>query len=349
MPAGRWWFSRSLRQRKRHDRVAFGPWARRDPDRLLNVQRWREVRNTPDGWPGGVVTIGFFDGVHRGHQQIIARAVERAHRAGEPALVLTFDPHPAEVIHPGSHPALLTTPEFKVELLERLGVDAVCVQSFTPEFSLVSPEDFVHDMLRRQLRPSVVVVGENFTYGHRAAGNLESLRRSGAAEDFAVEGVRLVREDDHVLSSTHIRARIAEGDVVTAARALGRDHRVEGTVVHGDARGRTIGYPTANLETTRYAAVPADGVYAGHAVRSGDRYPAAISIGTNPTFDGTDRRVEAYLLDFDDDLYGARLAFEFTERLRPTLRFDSVGDLVAQMAADVTATRKITAVTGSQR
>ncbi|ONH36539.1 bifunctional riboflavin kinase/FAD synthetase [Protofrankia sp. BMG5.30] len=313
------------------------------------MQWWREVRNTPDDWPGGVVTIGFFDGVHRGHQQIITRAVERGRQAGEPVLVLTFDPHPAEVISPGSHPPLLTTPDFKIELLGRLGVDAVCVQSFTPEFSLVSAADFVHDMLRPRLRPSVVVVGENFTYGHRAEGNLESLRRAGETEGFAVEGVRLVREDDHVLSSTHIRARIAEGDVATAARALGRDHRIEGIVVHGDARGRTIGYPTANLLTTRYAAIPADGVYAGYVLRAAERCPAAISIGTNPTFDGADRRVEAYLLDFDGDLYGAQLAFEFTERLRPTLRFDSVGDLITQMAADVTATRKITAAAGPGR
>ncbi|WP_322752127.1 bifunctional riboflavin kinase/FAD synthetase [Frankia sp. Cas3] len=305
------------------------------------MQRWRGVLETPDDWPGGVVTIGFFDGVHRGHQQIIRRAVERAHRAGQLAVVLTFDPHPAEVIRPGSHPALLTTPAFKAELLERLGVDALCVQPFTPEFSRVPADGFVHDMLLHRLRPSAVVVGENFTYGHRAAGNLETLRCSGVTDGFAVEGVRLLRADDHVLSSTHIRACIADGDVVTAARALGRDHRVEGIVVHGDARGRAIGYPTANLATTAYAAVPADGVYAGHAVWSGKRYPAAISIGTNPTFDGTQRRVEAYLLDFDDDLYDAHLAFEFTERLRPTLRFDSVADLVAQMAADVLATRKI--------
>ncbi|WP_239309943.1 MULTISPECIES: bifunctional riboflavin kinase/FAD synthetase [unclassified Frankia] len=313
------------------------------------MQRWRGVRDTPDDWPGGVVTIGFFDGVHRGHQQIVSRAVERAHRAGQPAAVLTFDPHPAEVIRPGSHPPLLTTADFKAELLGRLGVDALCVQPFTPEFSRVPPEEFVHDMLLRRLRPSAVVVGENFTYGHRAAGNLETLRRDGAADGFAVEGVRLLREDDHVLSSTHIRACIAEGDVATAARALGRDHRVEGIVVHGDARGRTIGYPTANLATTAYAAIPADGVYAGHAVWPGKRYPAAISIGSNPTFDGTERRVEAYLLDFDDDIYDAHLAFEFAERLRPTLRFDSVTDLVAQIAADVLATRKITSLSAASQ
>ncbi|WP_131747913.1 bifunctional riboflavin kinase/FAD synthetase [Frankia sp. Cppng1_Ct_nod] len=310
------------------------------------MQRWRGVQNTPDDWPGGVVTIGFFDGVHRGHQQIIESAVGRAHRAGRPAAVLTFDPHPAEVIRPGSHPPLLTTPEFKAELLEGLGVDALCVQPFTPEFSRLSPEEFVHDVLRRRLRPNAVVVGENFTYGHRAAGNLATLRGGGATNGFAVEGVRLLREDEHVLSSTHIRARIAEGDVVTAARALGRDHRVEGAVVRGDARGRTIGYPTANLSTTAHAAVPADGVYAGHAVWSGKRQPAAISIGTNPTFNGTERRVEAFLLDFDDNLYGTYLAFEFSERLRPTLRFDSVEELVTQMAADVAVTRKITAVSG---
>jgi riboflavin kinase/FMN adenylyltransferase len=297
------------------------------------------VDATPADWAGGVVTIGFFDGVHLGHRRIIGRAVERARLAGERALVLTFDPHPVEVLRPGTHPALLTTLRFKADLIEVLGVDALCVQPFTPELSRVTADDFAREFLRGRLRASAVVVGENFTYGHKAAGDLDTLRASGQQEGFAVEGVRLVRDDVAALSSTAIRRRIAAGEVEAARVALGRHHRVEGVVVHGDARGRAIGFPTANLELTPWAAVPDDGIYAGWAQWAGGRRPAAISIGTNPTFDGVDRRVEAYLLDFDGDLYGQYMAFEFASRLRPTLRFDSVDELVAQMARDVDATR----------
>ncbi|CAO5148771.1 Riboflavin kinase / FMN adenylyltransferase [Frankia sp. AiPs1] len=289
-----------------------------------------------------MVTIGFFDGVHLGHRRIIGQAVARGHERGQRALALTFDPHPGEVLRPGSHPALLTTLRYKTELLAAIGVDALCVQPFTTEFSQVSATDFVREILLRQLRASVVVVGENFTYGHRAAGSLATLAADGAAAGFEVDGVRLVRAGAQVLSSTEIRRRVADGDVEAAEAALGRPHRVEGVVVHGDARGRTIGYPTANVEVTPWAAVPADGVYAGFACWAGRRQPAAISIGTNPTFAGRERRVEAFLLDFDGDLYGAYMAYEFTHRLRPTLRFESVDELVIQMAADVERTRAVT-------
>ncbi|MBL7501302.1 bifunctional riboflavin kinase/FAD synthetase [Frankia sp. CNm7] len=306
---------------------------------------WRGLDNTPDDWRGGVVTIGFFDGVHLGHRKIIGLAVERAKELGVPSLVLTFDPHPAEVVRPGSHPALLTTLEFKAELLEAIGVDALCVQPFTLEFSEVTADEFAAKILAETLRAQVVVIGENFTYGHRAAGKIDTLVRSGAELGFKVEGVSLLHEDEPetpVLSSTHIRAQVVEGDVAGAAHGLGRLHRVEGVVVHGDARGRTIGYPTANLQETPWAAVPADGVYAGFACWRGRRQPAAISIGTNPTFAGRERRVEAYLLDFDGDLYGEYMAFEFVAQLRPTLKFDSVEALVSQMALDVEATRTAT-------
>jgi riboflavin kinase/FMN adenylyltransferase len=297
------------------------------------------VAATPAAWPGGVVTIGFFDGVHEGHRRIIGRAVERARAAGERALVLTFDPHPVEVLRPGNHPALLTTLRHKAELIEALGVDALCVEPFTPDLSRVQADDFARDVLAGRLRATAVVVGENFTYGHKAAGDVETLKASGDREGFAVEGIGLVRERESALSSTAIRRHVAAGEVEAARVALGRDHRVEGVVVHGDARGRAIGFPTANLRLTPWAAVPEDGIYAGWASWSGGRRAAAISIGTNPTFEGTQRRVEAHLLDFDGDLYGRYMAFEFTARLRPTERFDSVDALVAQIARDVDATR----------
>jgi riboflavin kinase/FMN adenylyltransferase len=313
------------------------------------VRWWRGLDNTPVDWRGGVVTIGFFDGVHLGHRKIIGRAVERAKELGVPSLALTFDPHPAEVVRPGSHPTLLTTLQFKAELLGAIGVDALCVQPFTLEFSEVTADEFAAKILAETLQARAVVVGENFTYGHRAAGKVDTLVRSGAELGFDVEGVSLLHEDAPngapVLSSTHLRSQIAEGDVAGAAHGLGRLHRVEGVVVHGDARGRTIGYPTANLQTTPWAAIPADGVYAGFACWRGRRQPAAISIGTNPTFAGRERRVEAFLLDFDGDLYGEYMAFEFVARLRPTLKFDSVDELVSQMALDVEASRTATTVT----
>ncbi|KPM57194.1 riboflavin kinase [Frankia sp. R43] len=306
------------------------------------MRRWRGVENTPQDWPGGVVTIGFFDGVHLGHRRIVGRAVELARQRGQRSTVLTFDPHPAEVLRPGTHPAQLTTLRYKAELLAAIGVDALCVAPFTLEFSRIPAEEFVRQVLVGRLRATAVVVGENFTYGHRALGNVESLARDGQAEGFEVEGIGLVRADEKVLSSTEIRRRVAAGDVEGAAAALGRPHRVEGVVVHGDARGRTIGYPTANLQCAPWSAIPDDGVYAGFASWSDQRRAAAISIGTNPTFEGRDRRVEAFLLDFDGDLYGEYMTYEFTRRLRPTLRFDSVDELVEQMGRDVDATRSAT-------
>jgi riboflavin kinase / FMN adenylyltransferase len=308
----------------------------------MGVERWRGVDNVPSDWRGGVVTIGFFDGVHRGHRQIIGRAVARARETGEPAVVLTFDPHPSEVVRPGTHPALLTTPRYKAELLAEVGVDVMCVEPFTLEFSRLTPAGFVHGILLDRLAASAVVVGENFHYGHKAAGDVASLTRTGAEFGFAVEGVPLLRDGELLISSTHIRTCIHRGDVAAAAHALGREHRVEGIVVRGDARGRTIGYPTANLATTPHAAIPADGVYAGHTVRGGRRYQAAISIGTNPTFEGRERRVEAHLLDFDEDIYGEYLAVEFTGRLRGMVRFDSVDELIDQMKKDVDQTRRMT-------
>lgn len=292
-----------------------------------------------------MVTIGVYDGVHLGHRQIINRAVERAREAGQPSLVLTFDPHPSEVLRPGSHPAVLSPPRFKAALIEELGVDVLCVLPFTLEFSRLMPDEFVHEVLVDTLHASAVVVGENFTYGRKAAGNIETLAHSGRTFGFSVEGVELldVGEAHTAISSTYIRSCVAGGDVVAAARALGRPHRIEGIVVRGDRRGRELGFPTANLATTAYAAVPADGIYAGYLRREPDGKPmmAAISIGTNPTFSGRERRVEAYVLDFDDDLYGESVSLDFVERLRPTERYTTSEALVDQIDRDVKRTREL--------
>jgi riboflavin kinase/FMN adenylyltransferase len=299
------------------------------------------VDAAPAGWGRSVVTIGVFDGVHRGHQEIIAHTVRRAKELGLSSVVVTFDPHPAEVVRPGSHPAVLTESTRKAELLESLGVDVLCVIPFTVDFSHLSAETFVHDVLVEHLHASAVVVGENFRFGHKAAGDVALLERLGRTFGFTVEGAPLVSsEPATVVSSTYIRACVDAGDVAEAARALGRPHRVEGIVVRGDERGRELGYPTANLLTAAHAAVPADGVYAAWLVRRGvSPACAAVSIGTNPTFAGRERRVEAYVLDFDGDLYGERVALDFVTRLREQRRYDGVEPLVAQIRQDVAETR----------
>ena len=293
-----------------------------------------------------MVTIGVFDGVHRGHQQIIGAAVARAEALGVPAVVLTFDPHPSEVVRPGSHPPMLTSQRVKAELLEGLGVDVMCVLPFTLDFSRLSPDEFVHAVLVERLHARVVIVGENFRYGQKAAGDVASLTAAGRRFGFSVEGVPLQGTEDTTWSSTYVRSCVDAGDVEGAAAALGRDHRIDGVVVRGDQRGRDLGYPTANVEPLPWSAVPADGVYAGRLLRgNGQALPAAISIGTNPTFAGRERRVEAYVLDAGPglDLYGEHVGLAFAARLRETLRFDGVEPLVAQMAQDVAQARTLLA------
>ena len=314
------------------------------------MQRWQGLADVPDGWDRSVVTIGEFDGVHTGHQRIVRRAAGLARELALPVVVVTFDPHPDEVVRPGSHPPLLSTARRRGELLAGLGVDAVLLLPFTLEFSRLGPDEFVQAVLVDRLHAARVVVGENFRFGHRAAGNVALLGELGEKYDFAAEGVPLLAGAGETISSTGIRARLAAGDVAGAARDLGRPHRVEGIVARGQRRGRSLGFPTANLETLPHTAIPADGVYAGWLASldpagiEEERWPAAISIGTNPTFDGRERTVEAYALDRDDlDLYGAHVAIDFIARLRGTVRFDSVGELVAQMHRDVDAAREITA------
>ena len=306
----------------------------------------------PSGWGRSVVTIGVFDGVHRGHQSIIAEAVAEAKQLGLPSVLITFVPHPAEVVRPGTHPAVLTTLVRRAELVEQLGIDVFCALPFTLERSKMSPAEFVHATLLDRLHVSSVVVGENFRFGHKAAGDVDSLVGFGRRFGFAARGVRLLAEHDQTLSATHVRSSVRAGDMRIANEILGRPHRLDGVVERGDQRGRELGYPTANLRTDDRAAVPADGVYAGRVVRLDewgrtlDAPPlgtAAISVGTNPTFDVRQRRVEAFVLDFTGDLYGTNLGVEFVERLRGMERYDGVDALVAQMDRDVQQTRAIMA------
>lgn len=324
------------------------------------MQRWQGLSDVPSAWGRCVVTIGVFDGVHRGHGVLIGRAVHAGRERSLPVVVLTFDPHPVEVLSPGNGPAQLTTPAHKADLLAGLGVAAVLALPFTAEMARLSPESFVHDVLVGALHADVVVVGANFTFGHRAAGKVADLVRLGAPlgltvlaqpllEQPVLEQPRLgqVRE---VVSATRIRELLGHGDVDGAAALLGHPFRADGVVVRGEQRGRSLGYPTANLQMASGAAVPADGVYAGRVVRldaggsvSGEPAlgVAAISVGTNPTFDGVRRTVEAFILDFDGDLYGEPIGVEFWHRLRGMVKFDSIDALIVQMDADVVRTREL--------
>jgi riboflavin kinase/FMN adenylyltransferase len=301
------------------------------------------VEAIPSGWGRSVVTIGVFDGLHRGHTRLVSHAVKRARERGVPCVLLTFDPHPSEVVRPGSHPAQLTTLRRRAELAEQLGVDVFFVLPFTIELSRMPADEFVHELLVERLHVAEVVVGDNFTFGHKAVGDVTLLRTLGRRFGFTAEDVGLLSQGELAFSSTYIRSCIDAGDVAAASTALGRPHRVEGIVIRGDQRGRGLGYPTANLSTPRYAAVPADGVYACRFVHRGRELPAAVSVGTNPTFSGRERRVEAFVLDLDEDFYGEQVALDFIERLRGMVRFDTSEQLVAQIADDVARTRQVLA------
>jgi riboflavin kinase/FMN adenylyltransferase len=284
-----------------------------------------------------VVPIGIFDGVHRGHQLVLARAVEAAADHDARVVVITFDPHPVAVLRPEAMPLMLTTIERRVALLKQYGADSVVVLEFNYALSQQTADEFVEQTLVERLNAIRIVVGANFRFGHRAAGDAALLRKFG----LEVDDVPLLKSGE-VLSSTRIRERVAAGDVEAAAEALGRLHFVEGPVVRGNARGRELGFPTANVAVAAGIAIPADGVYAGYLVRaSGERGKAAISIGTNPTFDGVERRVEAYVIDagHDLDLYDEHVTVEFAARLRGMERFETVDELVTQMTADVAQAR----------
>lgn len=312
------------------------------------MQRWRGLEDIPQDWGRSVVTIGSYDGVHRGHQLIIGRAVERARSLGVPSVVVTFDPHPSEVVRPGSHPPLLAPHHRRAELIAELGVDAVLVLPFTAEFSKLSPAEFVVKVLVDKLHAKLVVEGPNFRFGHRAAGNVDFLRELGGTYDFDVEVIDL-----HVsgeaggglpFSSTLTRRLVAEGDVAGAMEILGRPHRVEGVVVRGAQRGRELGFPTANVETLPHTAIPADGVYAGWLTVDGEAMPAAISVGTNVQFDATERTVEAYAIDrVGLDLYGMHAAVDFLAYLRGMEKFASIDALLDRMAQDVKQARDLVA------
>jgi riboflavin kinase/FMN adenylyltransferase len=302
---------------------------------------------------GSAVTIGAYDGVHLGHRHLIERLCELAGSRGLASALVTFDRHPATVVRPESAPPLLTDLDQKLELLATTGIDRAVVVTFDRRRAEESAEDFVEEVLVAALGARLVVVGEDFHFGHGRKGNVALLRDMGAQLGFEVLGLGLEADaGGEAVSSTRIRSLLAAGDVKRAGDLLGRHHQVRGIVVHGDGRGGTeLGFPTANVEVPATLAVPAEGIYACWYERAdGSVHQAAASLGQRPTFGaagGGGRPVlEAYLLDFEGDLYGERARVSFVERLRDDRRFDSVQALVAQMQRDVEAARTVLAADG---
>jgi len=311
------------------------------------MRRWFDLAEVDSALTPSVVAIGVFDGVHRGHQDLISRAKDVATSKGISLIAVTFYPHPRSVV--GNNPPLaLASLDFRLTLLERCGVDATLVLPFTKELASLSPDDFLKKVLVENLKAQHVVVGDNFKFGFKAAGDTNYLVKFGKDNGFTTAVFERFSDGKEPWSSTRARNYIENGEVDKAALVLGRFPRLEGIVVHGDHRGRELGYPTANLETPLQMSVPEDGIYAGYLVRSktNEVLPAAISIGTNPTFDGKEKRVEAYALDRTDlDLYGEQVSFDFVKQIRKTVKFDSVDALVSQMGRDVEETRRLTSHT----
>lgn len=309
------------------------------------MQIWRDVDDVPADLGRTVVSIGNFDGVHRGHAHVLRQARETADRLGiDTVVAVTFDPHPMAVLRPEHAPPTLTSIETRARLLETAGVDAALVVPFDRAIAAWSPTDFIDRILVDALHAGAVVVGANFRFGARAAGDVATLVEAGATRGFETVGVTL-DGGPQVWSSTYVRQCLATGDVAGASEALGRPFTVRGVVIEGDKRGRELGYPTANVPIPPVDAGPADGVYAGWLTRldTGERYPAAISVGSNPTFEGErERRVESYVLDRDDlELYGVEVEVAFTEHLRGQVKFDGVEALLDTMAGDVRRAREV--------
>jgi riboflavin kinase/FMN adenylyltransferase len=286
-------------------------------------------------------TIGFFDGVHRGHQAVFRRTVDVARSRGLTPVAVTFDRHPREIYAPGTDPPLLTTLERKAELIAALGIEALVVLEFTEAFSRWPPEAFVDRVLVDGLKAAHTVVGSNFTFGYKAMGNLATLTDLGAARGFSVEGMALLKLGGQAVSSSSVREALLAGDLAWPTTALARRFAVDGRVTSGAGRGAGLGYPTANLEVPPKMLIPAEGVYAGRALLGGEAYVAAINVGTNPTFGGEPLHIEGFLLDFEGDLRGEAIAFEFWARLREEMRFESAEDLVRQIKGDVERTRSV--------
>ncbi|MDQ4502710.1 bifunctional riboflavin kinase/FAD synthetase [Sinomonas sp. ASV322] len=324
------------------------------------VHIWRGLDEVPDDFGPAAVTVGNFDGVHRGHQQVLAQLERTARESGSKTVAVTFDPHPAQVHRPDTAPDLIMGIEDRIAALLAFGLDAVLVLHYTLEFAQQTAEEFVKNVFVDGLRASAVVVGHDVRFGRGNTGDLRTMEELGRKHGFDVVVVEEFTEKDpeptepaddgeeRRCSSTWVREALDRGDVRTAAEILGRPHAIHGEVVHGAARGRALGFPTANLAHDSIGHIPADGIYAGWLLdAAGTRWPAAISVGSNPTFAGVARQVEAHVLDRPDespddfDLYGQNVVVEFVERLRGMVAYRGPEALVEQMKVDVDQARRI--------
>lgn len=292
---------------------------------------------------GGFVAIGTFDGVHRGHQKIIGTMAAQARAAGVPGAVLTFRPHPLGVIDPAVAPREITTFEDRLRLMGELGVDAVLTVRFTPAFAAISAQSFVTEILAEALRVAGVFIGFNFRFGAGGRGGVDLLRTLGTNHGFMVHAFKPICVGGELVSSSLIREKLSAGEVSTAGTLLGRPPFVRGKVVHGDGRGRALGFPTANLSVAENVLLPLGGVYAGRVFLGGEPLPAVMNLGTRPTFGPGGQSFEVHLLGFSGDLYGAEILVEFIDRLRTERRFSSRDELVEQIQLDVAAARAILA------
>lgn len=308
------------------------------------MEVWRTPADIPVDFKGSVVTIGVFDGVHRGHRAVIGEAVKQAEALGLPCIVLTFDPHPGTVHNPERAVPLVISVEDRLRLLEALGVDVTYLQFYTLDYANASAEQFIAEQIAGDLKAKAVVVGEDARFGQGNSGDGELLRALGQELGFTTTLVRDLEDSSsgRRWSSTWLRELLDDGDVKAATKVLGRLHRLRGTVVHGHKRGRELGFPTANLKASSAGVVPQDGVYAGWLVRTVpgtsavENLPAAISVGTNPQFDGEKRTVEAHVLGRTDlDLYGEEISVDLVSYLRPMLSFNTVEELLHQMDDDL--------------
>jgi riboflavin kinase/FMN adenylyltransferase len=324
------------------------------------VYYWRDLDSVAEDFGPSVLTLGNFDGVHRGHQRVLEQVVDAARERAAAAVVVSFDPHPAQVHRPDSAPELIMGLDDRVETLAETGIDALLMMHYTLDLAANTPEEFVERVFVRALNAKAVVIGHDVRFGRGNSGDLDTMRALGeklgfeviAIDDFGTSFPKDATDadGDRRCSSTWVREALEDGDVGTAARVLGRPHRMRGEVVHGAARGRELGYPTANLAASSQGFIPADGIYAGWLVdQAGTRWPAAISVGSNPTFDGVDRQVEAHVINRppervqDFDLYGQSVIVEFVERLRGQVTYTGPEALIGQMELDVGRARELLA------
>ena len=301
---------------------------------------WRHLDDLPRALRGGVVSIGNFDGVHAGHARIVARLVEMARSLSAPAVILTFDPHPARLLRPQQAPMPLSWTDYKARLLCELGVDAVVAYPTDEALLRLSASEFFQNIVQGQLQARGMVEGQNFFFGHDRGGDVALLARYCADADIRLEVVEPALVAGQVVSSSRVRELVAAGDVAEAARLLGRPYRIRGDIVHGRGRGDSLGYPTANIGGIDML-LPGEGIYAGRAIFDGKTHAAAMSLGGNPTFGESEIKLEAFLLDYEGDLYGRAIEIDFLARLRDIERFDSVDRLIEQIALDVEQTRQV--------